>query len=34
MPPLIWSGKLSLPMKLLVEMNNMLALFTGSANDT
>ena len=34
MPPLFWSGKLSLPMKLLVEMNNILALFTGSANDT
>jgi len=34
MPSLFWSGKLSLPMKLLVEMNNILALFTGSANDT
>jgi ubiquinone/menaquinone biosynthesis C-methylase UbiE len=34
MPQLFWSGKLSLPMKLLVEMNNILALFTGSANNT
>jgi ubiquinone/menaquinone biosynthesis C-methylase UbiE len=34
MPPLFWSGKLSLPMKFLVEMNNILALLTGSANDT
>jgi ubiquinone/menaquinone biosynthesis C-methylase UbiE len=34
MPPLFWSGKLSLPMKMLVEMNNLLALFAGSSNNT
>jgi ubiquinone/menaquinone biosynthesis C-methylase UbiE len=33
MPSLFWSGKLSLPMKILVEVNNFLALFTGSFND-
>ncbi len=33
MPPLFWSGKLTLPMKLLVESNNLLALFTGSYRD-
>jgi ubiquinone/menaquinone biosynthesis C-methylase UbiE len=33
MPSLFWSGKLSLPMKVLVEANNLLALLTGSAND-
>jgi ubiquinone/menaquinone biosynthesis C-methylase UbiE len=33
MPSLFWSGKLSLPMKILVEANNLLSLFTGSFND-
>lgn len=33
MPSLFWSGKLSLPMKILVEANNFLSLFTGSSND-
>jgi ubiquinone/menaquinone biosynthesis C-methylase UbiE len=33
MPHLFWSGKLTLPMKLLVEANNILALFTGSSSD-
>jgi len=33
MPPLFWSGKLALAMKLLVESNNLLALFTGSCRD-
>jgi len=33
MSQLIWSGKLSLPMKLLVEANNLLSLFTGSIRD-
>jgi len=33
MPPLFWSGKLTIPMKLLAEANNILALFTGSASD-
>jgi hypothetical protein len=33
MPPLFWSGKLTLPMKLLVEANNILSLFTRSSGD-
>lgn len=33
MPSLFWSGKLTLPMKLLVEANNLLSLLNGSAND-
>lgn len=33
MPSLFWSGKLTLPMKLLVEANNLLSLLSGSAND-
>lgn len=33
MPPLFWSGKLTLPMRLLVEANNLLSLVVGSAND-
>jgi ubiquinone/menaquinone biosynthesis C-methylase UbiE len=33
MPSLFWSGKLTLPMKLLIEANNILSLFTGSSND-
>ena len=33
MPSLFWSGKLTLPMKLLVEANNILSLFTGSNRD-
>ncbi len=33
MPPLFWSGKLTLPMKLLAEANNLLALITGGAGD-
>jgi ubiquinone/menaquinone biosynthesis C-methylase UbiE len=34
MPPLFWSGRLTIPMKLLVEANNILSLLTGSSNDT
>lgn len=33
MPSLFWSGRLSLPMRLLVEANNLLSLLTGSARD-
>ena len=33
MPSLFWSGKLSIPMKMLIEANNLLSLFTGSFND-
>lgn len=33
MPSLFWSGKLTLPMKLLVEANNLLSIITGSRND-
>lgn len=33
MPSILWSGKLTLPMKVLVQANNVLALLTGSAND-
>lgn len=33
MPSLFWSGKLTLPMRILVEANNLLSLFTGSSND-
>ena len=33
MPTLFWSGKLSFPMKLLIEANNILSLITGSARD-
>lgn len=33
MPSLFWSGKLTLPTKLLVEANNFLSLFTGSYRD-
>jgi ubiquinone/menaquinone biosynthesis C-methylase UbiE len=33
MPSLFWSGKLTLPMKALVEANNILAFLTGSASD-
>lgn len=33
MPSLFWSGKLTLPMKLLVEANNLLSIFTGSFSD-
>lgn len=33
MPSLFWSGRLTLPMKILVEANNLLALLSGSAND-
>jgi ubiquinone/menaquinone biosynthesis C-methylase UbiE len=34
MPPIFWTGKLTLPMKLLVNANNLLALITGNARDT
>ena len=34
MPSLFWSGKLSLPMRLVIEANNLLALFTGSYRDS
>jgi ubiquinone/menaquinone biosynthesis C-methylase UbiE len=33
MSQLFWRGKLTLPMKLLVEANNLLAIFTGSIRD-
>ena len=33
MSQLFWSGKLTLPMRLLVDANNLLALFTGSFKD-
>lgn len=33
MPDIFWSGKLTLPMKLIVEANNMLALLMGSTDD-
>lgn len=33
MPTLFWSGKLSFPMKLLIEANNILSLITGSSRD-
>ena len=33
MPSVLWSGKLTLPMKVLVEANNVLAILTGSARD-
>ena len=33
MPTLFWSGKLTLPMKLLIEANNILSLITGSSKD-
>lgn len=33
MPSLFWSGKLTVPMKLLIEANNLLSIFTGSSND-
>lgn len=33
MPSLFWSGKLSLPMKMLVEANNLLSLLNGNIND-
>lgn len=33
MSNLFWSGKLTLPMKVLVNVNNILAIFTGSARD-
>lgn len=33
MPSIFWSGKLTLPMKILVEANNLLSILTGSAFD-
>jgi ubiquinone/menaquinone biosynthesis C-methylase UbiE len=33
MPSVFWSGKLSLPMRILVEANNVLSVLSGSAND-
>ncbi|MFO7624236.1 MAG: methyltransferase domain-containing protein [Anaerolineales bacterium] len=33
MPSLFWSGKLTLPMKMLVEANNLLSLLNGNVND-
>lgn len=33
MPPIFWTGKLSPPMKNLVEANNILALISGEANN-
>jgi ubiquinone/menaquinone biosynthesis C-methylase UbiE len=34
MPPLFWTGKLSLPMKFVVNFNNLFAWITGNARDT
>lgn len=34
MPPIFWTGKLSLPMKCMVNINNVLAWMTGNARDT
>lgn len=34
MPPIFWTGKLSLPMRLLVNTSNLLAWITGNARDT
>lgn len=34
MPSVFWTGKLSLSMKLMVNINNLLALITGNARDT
>jgi len=34
MPAILWTGKLSVPMMLMVNANNILAWFTGSINDT
>jgi ubiquinone/menaquinone biosynthesis C-methylase UbiE len=34
MPPVFWTGKLSSSMKLIVNINNLLALITGNARDT
>ena len=33
MPTLFWSGKLTFPMKLLIEANNILSLITGRSRD-
>ena len=33
MPTLFWTGKLTLPMKILIEANNVLSLITGSSRD-
>ena len=33
MPPLFWTGKLTLPMKVLVNANNLLALLLPNANN-
>ena len=33
MPTILWTGKLSLPMKLMVNTNNVLAWLTGNARD-
>ena len=34
MPPIFWTGKLSLPMKVLVNSSNLFAWITGNARDT
>jgi len=34
MPPILWTGKLSLPWKLLINSSNMIAWVTGSTRDT
>jgi ubiquinone/menaquinone biosynthesis C-methylase UbiE len=34
MPPVFWTGKLSLPMKFVVNFNNLFAWITGNARDT
>lgn len=34
MPPVFWTGKLSLPMKFMVNFNNLFAWVTGNARDT
>ena len=33
MPTVLWTGKLSLPMKLMINTNNILAWLTGNARD-
>jgi hypothetical protein len=34
MPTIFWTGKLSLPMKLMVNANNIIGWFTGNIRDT
>ena len=34
MPPILWTGKLSLSMKLIINTSNVLAWITGNTRDT